>query len=140
MEILQRAHSENFHLSKCSPGYFHTLEILQWCPQREFPSLNSSSPQVVIGQISSPNQANRASKAWYLWFPAKCPPSTSVLMQWPNIEMKEKRRMNEKESRRRHRAELTGSISFNTGGRLKNSPVAWPFAMQRQEAQAQWLF
>ena len=38
VEILQRAHSENFHLSKCSPGYFQTLEILQLCPQREFPS------------------------------------------------------------------------------------------------------
>ena len=61
------------------------LEEIQWlCPQREFPSLYVSTPQLVIGLKSSPpkaNQAKSASKAQYPRFSRELPAeSTSVLM------------------------------------------------------------
>ena len=56
-------HSENFHLSKCCPGYYHNLKILLLCPQREFPSLYVSSPQLVMGLKSSPPKANQEKSA-----------------------------------------------------------------------------
>ena len=86
----------NPHLSKCSLGYYHNLEILRQCPQREFLSLNLSSPQRVIGQISSPNQAKSASIAGTLGFSREVPAKYKCTnTQWSNIEMKPRKRTND---------------------------------------------
>ena len=57
-------HSENFHRAQgqCSQGNYHYLEILLLCPQREFPSLNLSSPRLLIGQKSFPPLSGKSSE------------------------------------------------------------------------------
>ena len=100
-----------------------------------------SSPQVVIGQISSTNQANgqAASKAWYLVFQeSACTVMCSntvarrrVLTQWPDIEKKGKRSMNEKQIKKKvPRAERSWQARSNSTKEAGSRTDEWPFSMQ----------
>ena len=90
--------SDNFHLSKCCPGYPHDFEILWLCPQQEFPSLYLVSPQLVIGMKSSPPKANQVNKCQQCivplvftakykcnWVPAKYKCTNTVVKHWNEL-------------------------------------------------------